>query len=150
MPPRKTIPMKSRKAAPPAVRRPGVVTEEQKVQFLVTFQDTFSVVEAAAEADISGRDLKQAFSDDPEFHETYRSIRTGQGEKVQKAMIDRALKGDPACARIVLPALLPDLYGNRVTIDINVNRPEDLQKVDDDKLDEIEKTCLKLQNSSNG
>ena len=139
--------MKPRKAATPAVRSETGITESQKADFLESFAREFSLVQAADDADLTGEQLRKAFAEDREFYEDYRALQTREGEKVQKAMIDRALKGDPACARLVLPALLPELYGNRVTIDININRPEELEAVDDEKLAEIEATCLKLQSS---
>jgi hypothetical protein len=111
-----------------------IPSEAQKTIFLKTLAEDLSQYDARHAAKISRDQLAKLLQSDPAFAKAIHEIVLDNPERLEGALLRGAIvKGDKDLIKIALPAVLPEKYGPRANLNLNV----DVTKLTDEELDAL-------------
>ena len=130
--------MRRRKPRSLALVEPTMPDEKQVELFFQHLETEFepSIVDAARFAGINKRSFDLAVAQNPAFRARLTEWQAGRDQQLEEMAFQVARRGDPAMIRFLLQSRMPQQYGNKAKVDLNVtvNTPDDLSRMSDEEL----------------
>lgn len=115
----------------------SAISDVARAAFLRIYAETFDEREALRRAKITRAEFNRLIAEDAGFRRDYQRAQDSDTVQViERALIERAKRGDVGAAKAILPVLAPERHGPPSQVNINVT-PSDLKGKSLDELREL-------------